>query len=88
MARLCRSASKTIDTFGLTGRVTWRPSELTTVDLSLSTGLDETASAEVERRHAIYDARLDVSHDLREYLTIHGGAGVDYEDFRVRMKPS
>ncbi|MGE0241174.1 MAG: outer membrane beta-barrel protein [Parvibaculaceae bacterium] len=71
----------TLDTFGLTGRVTWRPTELTTLDLTLGTGLVETATAGVSGARD-YEARLGVSHDLRDYLTIHGGAGLTYEDFQ------
>jgi hypothetical protein len=75
------SRLKTLDTFGLTGRLTWRPNELTTLSLSLGTGLVETATAGVSgaRNH---DARLDVSHDLRDYLTLHAGTGLSYDDFQ------
>lgn len=70
---------ETLDVFGLTGRVTWRPTELTTLDLTLLTSLDETATAGSSgaRNH---DAYLAISHDLRAYLTIHGGVGLSYED--------
>jgi hypothetical protein len=70
-----------IDVFGLTGQVTWRPSELTTVDLSLSTDLNETASANSSGSR-VYGARLGLAHDLRDYITASGSVGVDYEDFQ------
>ncbi|MGE0004706.1 MAG: outer membrane beta-barrel protein [Parvibaculaceae bacterium] len=75
------SRLETLDTFGVTGRLTWRPTELTTLDLILGTGLVETAEAGVSGARD-WAARLAVSHDLREYLTIHGGAGLSYEDFQ------
>ena len=72
---------ETIDNFGLTGLVTWRPTELTTLDLSLGTGLVETAVGGSSGARN-YDARLGISHDLRDYLTIHGSASLSYEDFQ------
>jgi hypothetical protein len=75
------SRLETLDTFGLTGQVTWRPTELTTFELILGTGLMETA-VEDSSGARNYDARLGISHDLREYLTIHGGTGLTYEDFQ------
>jgi hypothetical protein len=72
---------ETIDTFGLTGRVTWRPSELTTVNLTLGTHLEETAAAGLSGSR-VHDARLGMSHDLREYLTLLGSVGVEYENFQ------
>ncbi|MGE3875486.1 MAG: outer membrane beta-barrel protein [Parvibaculaceae bacterium] len=69
-----------LDTFGLTGFVAWRPTELTTLNLTLGTSLVETADAGVTGGR-LHDARLGISHDLRDYLTIYGGAGISYEDF-------
>ena len=74
-------ALDTIDALGLDGRVTWRPSELTTLDLALSTSLNETASADSSGSR-VHGARIGVTHDLRDYLTLAGSAGVDYEDFQ------
>lgn len=72
---------ETVDTFGATGQVTWRPGEMTTVDLTLSTALNETATAGSSGSR-LHGGQLRVAHDLREYLTVTGSAGVDYEDFQ------
>ncbi|WP_119391928.1 outer membrane beta-barrel protein [Taklimakanibacter lacteus] len=74
-------ALSSIDIFGLTGRVAWRPSELTTVDLSLSTDLNETSSADSSGSR-VYGARIGIAHDLRDHITLSGSAGVDYEDYQ------
>lgn len=74
-------ALETIDVFGLDGRVTWRPSEVTTLDLTLGTSLNETASADSSGSR-VHSAKIGVTHDLRDYLTLAGSAGVDYEDFQ------
>lgn len=72
---------ETLDVFGLAGRVTWRPSELTTLDLILGTDLNETASADSSGART-YDAALDIAHDLRDNLTISAGGGVTYEKYQ------
>jgi hypothetical protein len=71
----------TIDTFGVNGLVTWRPSELTTFDLTLGTSIDETADAGSSGAR-VYEGRLGFSHDLRYDLAITGRAGLTYEDFQ------
>jgi hypothetical protein len=74
-------ALDTIDAFGLSGNIVWRPSALTTVTFTADTSLDETSDpASSGSRN--YSARVDVDHDLREYLTISAGTGVEYEDFQ------
>jgi hypothetical protein len=75
------SRLETLDTFGVAGIVTWRPTELTTLDLTLGTGLEETA-VDGSSGARTYDARLGISHDLRDYLTLRGSAGLSYEDFQ------
>jgi len=70
-----------VDIFGLTGQVTWRPTELTTVDLSFSTDLNETASADSSGSR-VYGTRLAVAHDLRDYITLNGSVSLYYEDFQ------
>ncbi|QIG46975.1 outer membrane beta-barrel protein [Nordella sp. HKS 07] len=72
---------ETLDVFGLDGRVTWRPSELTTLDLILATGLNETASADSSGART-YIARLKAAHDLRDNLTTTAGAGLTYEKYQ------
>lgn len=72
---------ETLDVFGLNGRVTWRPSELTTFDLTLATGLNETASADSSGART-YDARLGIAHDLRDNLTVSASAGLTYEKYQ------
>lgn len=70
-----------LDVFGLNGRITWRPTELTTLDLSLGTGLNETSSADSSGARS-YDARLGVTHDLRDNLTASASAGLTWEDYQ------
>lgn len=72
---------ETLDVFGLAGQVTWRPSELTTLDLILGTDLNETASADSSGART-YDASLEIVHDLRDNLTVSAGAGVTYEKYQ------
>lgn len=72
-----------LQALGVRGRVSWRPTELTTFDLTLGTGLNETASTDSSGSR-VYEGRLGVSHDLRDYLTLAGSVGLAYEDFQGR----
>jgi hypothetical protein len=70
-----------IDAFGLSGNIVWQPSELTTVTFTADTSLDETSDPSSSGSRN-YTGRVDVAHDLRDYLTIKGGTGIEYEDFQ------
>jgi hypothetical protein len=75
------SRLETIDAFGLIGRIIWRPTELTTLELKLDTSLNETADAGSSGSR-VYEGRLGVSHNLRDNLTLTGGTGLAHEDFQ------
>lgn len=70
-----------VDAFGVSGNVIWRPSELTTVTFTADTSLDETSDPSSSGSRN-YTGRVDVAHDLRDYLTISSGFGAEYEDFQ------
>jgi hypothetical protein len=71
----------TIDAAGLSGNIVWRPTALTSVTLTADTSLDETSDPSSSGSRD-YTASIDVAHDLRDYLTITSGGGVEYEDFQ------
>jgi hypothetical protein len=74
-------ALHSLDSFGVTGNVIWRPTEITAVTFAADTFVDETTLAGSSGSR-IYTADLDVAHELREYFIVHGGAGVELDDFQ------
>jgi hypothetical protein len=74
-------ALATLDTFGLTGNVVWRPSEITRLTFTADTWLDET-SLDGSSGSRNYSANLDVLHELRDNIALTGGAGVEIDDFQ------
>ncbi len=73
-------ALDTIDAIGINGNLTWSPTELTTVVMTLATGLDESSSA-TSSGTKIRSGRIDVAHELRENVILLGGFGVKFEKF-------
>jgi hypothetical protein len=71
---------ESIDAFGLTGEVTWRPTDLTTVTLAADTTIDETEAAGSGGTRN-YGLNVDVTHDWRENIALLAGLGIDYEEF-------
>jgi hypothetical protein len=69
------AALKTNAAFGINGNLTWRPTELTSVVMTLATSLDETASA-TSSGSRTYSGRLDLTHALRENVNLLAGMGV------------
>jgi hypothetical protein len=67
-------ALKTNSAFGINGNLIWRPTDLTSVVLTLGTALDETASA-TSSGSKIYSSRLDLTHALRDDVNLLAGAG-------------
>ncbi|MCB1377237.1 MAG: outer membrane beta-barrel protein [Alphaproteobacteria bacterium] len=69
-------ALKSNSAVGLTGNVTWNPSELTRIVLGLGTTLSETTSA-TSSGSRNWSATLDFTHALRENIDVAAGAGVE-----------
>jgi hypothetical protein len=71
---------ETIHSLGLDADLTWRPSALTSIVWTATTGIDESAQAGVSgsRRH---EGTVAVSHALRENLILGATAGIEFTDF-------
>ena len=74
------STLATNDAIGINGNLTWRPTDLTSVVMTLATGLNESASA-TSSGTKTWSGRIDVAHELRENVTLLGGFGVEFEKF-------
>jgi len=68
-----------IDALGPIGRITWRPTELTDVTFSAATYLDEATDANSSGTRN-WSGDLDLTHKLRENLTLLAGIGVSYQN--------
>ncbi len=64
---------------GINGNLTWRPTDLTSAVLTLATDLNETSSA-TSSGSVTYSARFDVTHALRDNITLLAGAGVSLDE--------
>lgn len=64
---------------GLTGELTWSPSELTAIVLSAETQIDEVVSS-TEAGTPVYNFRADLTHALRDNIDLLAGAGLEIED--------
>ena len=73
------SALATNSAFGINGNLTWKPTDLTSVALTLATGLTETSSA-TSSGSKNYSGRVDVTHALRDNVNLLAGIGVALED--------
>ena len=74
------SALDTIDAIGINGNLTWNPTDLTSVVMTLATSLDESSSA-TSSGTKTWSGRIDVAHELRENVILLGGFGVEFEKF-------
>lgn len=74
------SALDTIDAIGINGNLTWSPTDLTSVVMTLATALDESSSA-TSSGTITRSGRIDAAHELRENVTLLGGFGVEFEKF-------
>ena len=74
------SALDTIDAVGINGNLTWSPTDLTSVVMTLETSLDESSSA-TSSGTKTRSGRIDIAHELRENVTLLGGFGVEFEKF-------
>jgi hypothetical protein len=68
----------TNDVFGINGNLAWKPTELTSVLLTLLTTLNETASA-TSSGSKTYLSRVEVIHALRENVKFHAGLGFELD---------
>jgi hypothetical protein len=73
-------ALDTIDVIGINGNLAWRPTDLTSVVMTLGTSLDESSSA-TSSGTKTWSGRMDVAHELRENVILLGGFGVEFEKF-------
>ena len=65
--------------FGINGNLTWQPTDLTSVALTLATGLNETSSA-TSSGSRIYSSRVDLTHALRDNVNLLAGFGISLDD--------
>jgi len=69
-----------VSTIGLDADVTWRPTRLTTVTFSASTGLDETADINATSIRN-WTGKIDIAHQLRDDVVLTGGVGANYASY-------
>ena len=74
------SALDTNEAIGINGNLTWAPTDLTSVVLTLATGLNESASA-TSSGSKTWSGRIDAAHELRENLILLAGFGVEFEKY-------
>ena len=69
------SALATNDAIGINGNLTWEPTDLTSVVMTLATALNESSSA-TSSGTKTWSGRVDVVHELRENVNLLGGLGL------------
>lgn len=74
------SALDTNEAIGINGNLTWAPTDLTSVVLTLATGLNESASA-TSSGSKTWSGRIDAAHELRENLILLAGFGAEFERY-------
>jgi hypothetical protein len=73
------SALATNDVFGINGNLTWSPTDLTSLLLTLATTLNESSSA-TSSGTKTWSGRADLTHELRENVNLAGGLGLEVEE--------
>ena len=73
------SALSTNDVFGINGNLTWNPTDLTSLLLTLATTLNESSSA-ASSGTKTWTGRVDLTHDLRENVNLAAGLGLEVEE--------
>ena len=63
---------------GINGNLTWNPTDLTSVLLTLATNLNESSSA-TSSGTKTWSGRVDVSHALHENVNLLGGLGLAFD---------
>ena len=74
------SALQTLAAVGINGNLTWSPTDLTSVVMTLATSFDESSSA-ISAGTKTRSGRIEFAHELRENVTLLGGFGVEFEKF-------
>ncbi len=69
-----------VSMLGLDADVIWRPTRLTTVTFTASTGLDETADVNATAIRN-WTGRIGVAHQLRDDVVLTGGVGANYASY-------
>ena len=69
----------TAEAFGLTGSLTWSPTELTKIVMATGTSLDETTTAGTPAT-STWKASVDMTYALRDNVELTAGAGIEIED--------
>ena len=69
------SALATNDAIGINGNLTWEPTELTSVVMTLATTLNESSSA-TSSGTKTWSGGVDATHELRENVNLLGGLGL------------
>lgn len=70
---------ETAQGFGLTGRVKWSPTEITSVEAASGFSIDETSTAGIAASRS-WTTSLDLMHSLRQNLDAKAGLGFSVQD--------
>ena len=73
------SALSTNDVFGINGNLSWSPTDLTSLLLTLATTLNESSSA-TSSGTKTWSGRADLTHELRENVILAAGLGLEVEE--------
>lgn len=68
-----------VSALGITGNITWSPTEITRVILQAGTSVDDTASATTGGTRK-WTGSVDVTQAIRDNVDLTGGGGIEIED--------
>jgi len=71
-------ALTTNEAIGVNGNLTWSPTDLTSVVMTIETTLNESSSA-TSSGTKTWSGRVDLRHELRENVILLGGLGLEFE---------
>jgi hypothetical protein len=69
----------TVNALGFAGRLTWRPTEITTVDMTSSLSLDETATANIAATKT-WTVGVNLKQALRENIDLLAGTTMSFQN--------
>jgi hypothetical protein len=69
----------TVNALGFAGRLTWRPTDITTVDATSSLALDETTTANIAAIKT-WTMGVNLTQAVRENINLRAGTGVSVQD--------
>ena len=72
-------ALASVNTLGVTGNLTWNPTEITKVIMSAGTSVNEISSA-TRSADPVWTASIAASHGLRDNIDLNAGASIEVED--------